>query len=647
MGIAAAAIMATVGGLAPAAQAQGTNTLTFKIEVSGTPVTSVTEGSGSGNGNVTVTVSAEASADVTAEVFIALSVLDSLDPSTNLLSNTSLTIPSGSSTTTGSGATFEVANDDVFTANRSISISGTTTSGATGVSGPAAVTLAIVEDEPYVQVTLASDTIAESGDGNSTTATASLMKMVSGTPTAVTTTSYADDVGTSGFDADDTFTATVSAGGGASTSVATLTFGATALSHTFTVTATDNAVYAGDETFTVSVDPDLFDHDGETSTDDAEGVGAGTASLTITDDEPMLTLKLDPPSINKNGGTTVTASLPSDKPAAQAFDVTVSLTGDNAGLAAVSENATLSFAKGATGSTGYVTITAGDTGTGTVTVSGAPDFEGVGAATATLTIVDVTSLPPEHPEDALMGGASVAVSPPSITAAAGQQITISANPQTVFGDDLPSDLEGVTYTWTTDGQGTFPEGDTGAVVTFAAPSSGSGTITVTVVQHNSPILNDKNEVVEATKDKSVVTTATGSASYTVSGQAPVARAGQHPGSRGRGAGDRLWLTCRDARHADGRSVAHVAERYDRQGAAWRYQQHVGRRDHHGSGPVGHRDTGLRGRKPRSRGAVHRRRGQRDGGLPHAEAGDRLPAVHERRHREFVHRLPRRARCAAA
>ena len=118
--------------------------------------------------------------------------------------------------------------------------------------------------------------------------------------------------------------------------------------------------------------------------------------MTITDDEaaPTVTLVLTPATISEDGGTsTVTATL--SAASTEPFTVTVAVAPDAPAVAGdfALSGATLSFAAGATASTGEVTITAVnndvDTADKTLRVSGVVSLEGVAVpGEATLTITD-------------------------------------------------------------------------------------------------------------------------------------------------------------------------------------------------------------------------------------------------------------------
>ena len=158
-----------------------------------------------------------------------------------------------------------------------------------------------------------------------------------------------------------------------------------------------------DQSFTVAATQDTVDDDGEsvklTFGTLPEGVSAGTtaaSTVTITDDDVpagTVSLVLTPGTIDESGSSnvsTVTATLAT----ASSADTTVTISAPQDAPVTLSSNKTLTIVKGATTSTGEVTISAVNdavyTGDREVTVSGAASNE-VGVANpedATLTITD-------------------------------------------------------------------------------------------------------------------------------------------------------------------------------------------------------------------------------------------------------------------
>ena len=242
---------------------------------------------------------------------------------------------------------------------------------------------------------------------------------------------------------------------------------------------------ASSVTATVTGLDDNLDDDAETVVIGAllDDVAFGAAqTVTIADDEgsPQVTLVLTPPSITEDGGvSTVTATV---SPASvTAFTVTVASTPVSPAEAGdvAQSGSTLSFASGATTSTGSVTNTAvdntADTPDRVVLVSGTVSSAGVSApADTTLTILDddtapVLSLQVEPSSIAEDGGTATV----SVTTGTGstfdtdQAITLALEGTATQGDDytvsateltLPAGASSVTATVTGLDDGIF-EGD--------------------------------------------------------------------------------------------------------------------------------------------------------------------------------------------
>ena len=206
--------------------------------------------------------------------------------------------------------------------------------------------------------------------------------------------------------------------------------------------------------------------------------GAGTASGTITDDDatPTATLTLTPTSIKESSSTasetvsTVTASLS----AATWEDVTVTVSVPNGSPVTVSTNKTLTIAKGATASTGTVTLTAVndavDTANREVAVSGTASGASVADPQAvTLTITD---------DD----GRGVSVSKTSLTLAEADNTDTSDETENEATYTVKLDSEP-----TGDVTVTLASGDekvakvSPATLTFTAQSYAAQTVTVTAV----------------------------------------------------------------------------------------------------------------------------------------------------------------------
>ncbi len=266
----------------------------------------------------------------------------------------------------------------------------------TVATGP---TLTLTDDETQPTVTLAlmPAAIAETGEVATVTAT---LSGASGQAVTLTVTTTAVSPAVAGDVTQSGTTLTIAAGATTSTGLVTLT-------------TVDNSVQTGSKSITVAG-----------AATGGHGVTApADATLTLTDDDtPLPTLILTPAVIAENGGTaTVTATLNITSTAVVTVTVAAApdqATGAVAGDFTLSTDATLTFAAGATTSTGLVTLTAVNNETDApakrVTVSGtADDLTGSGLpnapAAVTLTLTDDDPAP----------NATLTVTPPSITEAGG------------------------------------------------------------------------------------------------------------------------------------------------------------------------------------------------------------------------------------
>ena len=321
-----------------------------------------------GVGTVTATVSPASATAFTVEVSSApVSPAEAGDFGQ---SGTTLSFAAGAAASTGS-VTIAAVDDTADTPNLEVSVSGTVSS--PGVTAPADATLTILDDDAAAVLALEVDATTIAEDGGAVTVTVS-------TGTGST------------FDTDQAITlvlgGTATGGEDYTVSATELNLPAGASSVTATVTALDDDVFEGGETVLIS-----GLHNGE-----AFGIGR---TVTIDDDEavPEVTLVLNPDSIGEDGGVgrvTATLSAASTEP----FTVTVAAAPDAPAVAGdfALSGGTLSFAAGATASTGEVTITAVnngvDTADKTLRVSGVVSLDGVAApAEATLTIIDDDEAP--------------------------------------------------------------------------------------------------------------------------------------------------------------------------------------------------------------------------------------------------------------
>ena len=265
-------------------------------------------------------------------------------------------------------------DDDVFTANKTVTVSGT----ATGYTVTSA-TLTIDDDEtPPAAVTLAAATVGESAGAVTVTATLD-SEVVGGLTITVATT---DGTATAGV-GEDYITPTV-----------ILTFAGTAGEiQTFPVTILGDIVVEGDETFTVSLTaPDTFPDTIDITS---------TATVTITDDDAAPTtvlLSINPDEVAEDSGTTtiaVSVAYPGGVTLTTATEVTVSVAGgtaDEADFTAVSDF-TLTIAVGESSSAGSfdLTVTEDEESEDNETLTVSAAATGLATASATLTIRGVDS----------------------------------------------------------------------------------------------------------------------------------------------------------------------------------------------------------------------------------------------------------------
>ena len=327
-----------------------------------TPAT-IDESGSSNVSTVTATLATASSADTT------VTISAPLDAPVTLSSNKTLTIVKGATTSTGE-VTISAVNDAVYTGDREVTVSGAA-SNKVGVANPEDATLTITDDEVRpvtVGFGAATYSVAEGGTVDVT------VTLDVAPEREVTIPIVKTDEG--GITQDDYSGVPES-----------LTFAATDTEKSFTFTAAADDVDDDDESVALAFGtlPD--------------GVSAGTtiaSTVTITDDDVpagTVSLVLTPATIDESGSSnvsTVTATLAT----ASTADTTVTISAPQDAPVTLSSNKTLTIVKGATTSTGEVTITAVNdavhTGDREVTVSGAASNK-VGVANpedATLTITD-------------------------------------------------------------------------------------------------------------------------------------------------------------------------------------------------------------------------------------------------------------------
>ena len=357
---------------------------------------------------VTATLDRVSGADTTVTVSVA-PVSPAVAGDYTLSANRELTIPAGSTTSTGT-VTVTSVNNAVDAPHKTVTVSATATN-TQGITAPNPVTLTIEDDDdaPKVTLVLSPDSITEVNAQSTVTAT---LDHPSSEATTVTVSVSPVSPAVAG---DYTLS---------SNRVLTIPAGQTTSTGTVTVTSVNNAVDAPHKTVTVS--GTATNSQGVTDPDDV--------TLTIRDNDatPTVTLVLTPNPITEvDGQSTVTATL--DHPSSEATTVTVSVVPDSPAVAGdyrLSTNRVLTIAAGQTESTGTVTVTGvdntADTPDKTVTVSGAAsNGQGVtGPAPVTLTIEDDDGPPT----------VTLVLSPDSITEA-NEQSTVTATLDRVSGAD--------------------------------------------------------------------------------------------------------------------------------------------------------------------------------------------------------------------
>ena len=241
-----------------------------KVALALTPAT-INE-SGTGNAS-TVTASIPSASSAATTVTVSVNPADT----TTLTGNTILTIPAGDTNSTGV-VTITAVNDDAYTGNRTVAVSGTAVN-SVGVTDPDDVTLTITDDDAAagkVALALTPATINESGTGNASTVTASIPSASSAATTVTVSVNPADTTTLTG-----NTTLTIPAGDTNSTGVVT-------------ITAVNDDAYTGNRT--VAVSGTAVNSVGVTDPDDV--------TLTITDDDAAagkVALELTPATINEAG----------------------------------------------------------------------------------------------------------------------------------------------------------------------------------------------------------------------------------------------------------------------------------------------------------------------------------------------------------
>ena len=369
------------------------------------------------NGGVsTVTASLNGASSEAVEVTVSASPVDpAVSEDYTLSANTKLTIAAGSTASTET-VTITGVNNDVDTANKTVTVSGAS-SGGNGVANPADQALTITDDDQRgLDLSAETVTVTEApGAGRTATYTVAL----SSQPTAEVTVAVSSG-----------------AAGVATVSPASLTFGTGAWSavQTVTVTGVDDTVdNASDRTTTISHTAGGGDY----------GSVSKTVAVTVTDNEGPASLSVDDASVDEGDSGTANLAFAVTLSPASDGEVTVQWatskeSGDTAEPASdyTAGSGTLTFAAGETGKTVTVAVTGDQVDepdeTLTVTLSSQTSGVSITDATATGTITDddtaTVSLALSPASIGENGGVSTVTASLSGTSSEAVEVTVSASP---------------------------------------------------------------------------------------------------------------------------------------------------------------------------------------------------------------------------
>ena len=441
-------------------------TLTFRVGQTDTTITVSVTGDETDevNETVEVTLSNPTNATISTSTGTGTIIDDDGAPSLSISSPSIVEGPSGATAILTYMVTLSPASGQQVTVDYAEGSGGTATSGTdyTALTG-GTLTFRVGQTDTTITVSVTGDDTDEpnetivvtlSNPTNTTIATATGTGTISDDddPPSLSISSPSVAEGPSGASATLTYTVTLSATSGQQVTVA---YAESSDGRTATQGTDYTALSGGtlafrvgqtDTTITVSVAGDETDETDETvvvtlSSPTNATIATATGTGTITDDDPTpsVTLILTPQAIGENGGTTtVTARLSGTSSVQTTVTVSaVAVSPAVAGGFALSENAVLTIAAGATTSTGEVTIATVDDEIDSpnkqVTVSGTT-AGGHGAANpddATLTIEDDEGPPtvrlvltsPQIPE---FGGTSTVVATMNRASSVQTTVTVSA-----------------------------------------------------------------------------------------------------------------------------------------------------------------------------------------------------------------------------
>lgn len=316
---------------------------------------SITENSGT---SVTLTATASQTADE--DIIITLSTSGVATDGTDYTSINSTTITISAGSTTGTKS-FTPTDDSVYEGDEVATIAISTVSGGGATErGTQSETITITENESAPTVTMsASQTSAAENSGTEVTLT-------------LTTSQVADEDIVVSLSA----SGTISSSDYVSTSLSpsTVTISAGDTTGTVSATPSDDSIYEGNESSTVSI----------SSVSGADATESGTQSITftITENEsaPVITLSTSHTTVAENSGTTVTLTATTSQVADEAITITLASTG-------TAINGTDYSSLG--GQT--ITISA-NSETGTITGTPTDDTMYEGDEVATISISDVSGI---------------------------------------------------------------------------------------------------------------------------------------------------------------------------------------------------------------------------------------------------------------
>ena len=337
---------------------------------------------------------------------------------------------------------------DVF-GDRSGATTLTITADAVGYVSATTSVSVVVQDPLSLEVTPDSVSLVEMGDGNSTEISVNLNRIEAGREVTVRV------------------TIDPTAGSELTVSPSSLTFSATKLQTTVTITAIDDRIYRGDREVTVTFEADDY--------------ASATVTVTIEEDDPQpqIVLEVEPPALEIVTGESTRLTITVSTTA------TITITGNPEGIA---EASTTSFSLGNTESR---TINVHGVGIGDTTLTITADAVGYVSATTSVSVVVQDPLSIEVMPDMLrlvedVGSTDISVSLNRIEA--GREVTVRVTIDPTAGSELTVSPSSLTFSATklqttvtiTAIDDRIYRGDREVTVTFEADDYASATVTVTI-----------------------------------------------------------------------------------------------------------------------------------------------------------------------